>query len=327
MGLCGNWKIPIIGFTGAIGAGKTIFGLTIDDPDRTVIWDLEKSSESYEQIFPGLKRVDMHGHMISNFKQGYTPEQLYVTWIQQVHKLEPGKYTVGIVDPVSEIEAGLCEYVLHHPSEYGKTANQFKKGDGVSGLYWGVVKDLWKRHLMELSTKFHTFVFTAHLRQQYEANKPIPGSKEPKGLAILLESASLYLWLERHANCEVPSARVLKTRLVRRDENGVLRSILPPRIPKATPEGIRAYLTTPADFANLKPNEIAKKQELSEEDRIALRIAAAESEKEAAEAKLALAATIRDGGATMARTPAGELVLRKTEIPGGADKQEAASAP
>jgi len=177
---------------------------------------------------------------------------------------------------------------------------------------------------MLLATKFVTFVFTVHLRQKYEGNAPLKGVYEPKGKETLIESASFYLWLERSPASEVPSARLLKTRLLRRDEKGVIRSVLPPRIPVATPNGIRAYLTKPADFSNLKPEERYVKQELCEEDKLAMRIAAANAEKDAAEAMRATAVTIQGCDRVgMTTTPSGQTVLlRKQDVPPGANEKD-----
>lgn len=317
-----GYKIPIIGLTGPYGSGKTLWGLEVDAPERTYIWDMEKSSESYEIIYPGLTRVDLHDKLGEKFKGSYTPEQVYITWRQDMAAIPNGKFTVGILDPASEVEAGLCDYVTNHPQEFGKTKNQFEKS---SGIYWGVVKDLWKRHLMLMATKFDTFVFTVHLRQKYEGNAPLTGVYEPKGKDTLAESASLYLWLDRSPNSETPSARVLnKNRLCRRDEKGVVRPILPPTLKDGTPAGIRKYLISPADYTNLKPWEKHQKQEISEEDKMALRLATANAEKEAANAKRALAETIQGSDRVgMTTTPSGEMVmLRKQDVPPGADGKD-----
>ncbi len=321
--LWGGYKLPVIGLTGPYGSGKTIWGLEVDCPENTVIWDMEKSSESYEIIYPGLVRKDMHDIMGEKFKGSYTPENTYIEWLSQIRALPKDKFTVGILDPASEIEAGLCDYVWNHPKEYGKTTNQFEKS---SGIYWGVVKDLWKRHIMLLATKFTTFVFTVHLRQKYEGNAPLTGVYEPKGKDTLSECASLYLWLERAPNSEIPSARILnKNRLCRRDPvSGKVRPILPPTLKDGTPNGLRTYLTTPADYANLKPHEKFQKQEISDEDKLALRLATANAEKDAANAKRALAETIQGSDRVgMTTTPSGEMVLlRKQDAPPGAGGTE-----
>ena len=202
MSLWGNYKIPVIGLCGEVSSGKTLFGLSIADPSKTLIWDMEGSSASYENEFPGLKRIDLHGTLISKSPNGYTPENLFSVWISQLHRIKPGDYYVLMIDPISELEAGLCDYVMAHPQEFGKTLVQFQKS---GGLYWGCVKDFYKRILMELSSKCQTFAYTCHLRQTFEGNAPVRGVKEPKGKDTLNEAASLYLWLDRSAGCETPS--------------------------------------------------------------------------------------------------------------------------
>jgi len=317
MSLWLNAHLPVIGGTGETYAGKTTFGLTIAEPHETLVWDMEKSSASYLDVFPGLTRIDLYDTAAEKAPTGYNASYLFQVWLQQVRRLPPKKYKVAMIDPISEIEQGLCDYVWDNPGEFGKTKAQFEKS---GGLYWGSVKDFWKRILMELTAKVETFYYTVHLRQVFEGNAPVRGLKEPKGKHTLDEITSLFLWFKRGKNQMVPSAEVDKCRLMCR-KNAAISTVLPPVLRKATPDMIRGYIADPADWNNLKPWEKHINVQLNEVDRAALQIAISTAEREAAQAKLALAQTITNQGgqARTVVTSTGEMeVLRAQEAqPGG----------
>lgn len=255
--------IPIIGVTGAYGSGKTLFGMTISPtPGTTLVYDFEKSSESYEDL--GAHRVDAGAYMLDRHQGKAKPIDLFKWWRDHVRSIQPGKYRVIMVDPVSEIESGLVAYVEANPQEFGRTKRQYEV---ASGLKWGDVKELWKQVLSDVAARCETFVFVAHLKQVWAGNSPT-GKVAPKGKTTLDELASLYLHMERVADKRtgqapaVPSAVVRKQRLVHTridPETGELQitPALPPRLPLATPVAIRQYQLTPPDYAALDEEERA----------------------------------------------------------------------
>ncbi len=277
--------IPVIGLTGEYASGKTLFALTIAPGRRTRVYDLEKSSASYEDL--GCDRIDVPDKMleITNGK-GASPEQTFLWWRDHVRTIEPGQFDVIVLDPVSEIEQGLYDFVSNNPGLFNKTKAQYLKS---SAMIWGDVKDYWKRILSELAARCQTFAFIAHLKSVWVDNKPT-NKKAPKGKSTLEELASLYLWMERKPNARgevpaVPSAVVKKGRLLHTridPETGEIRMVpaLPPRLPVATPAAIRRYMLTPPDPEKLKPEELAPEEKLSEEDMLELRARVAEAEVE-----------------------------------------------
>ena len=285
-------KLEIIGLTGEYASGKTLFGLTIA-PAQTLVFDTEKSCGPYEQL--GFTRVDLT--KLANLK----PIELYEKWLAGVKKIQPGAYRVGMLDTVSEIESGLADWVEQHPGDFGHTKGQYDK---MEGLFWGDVKELWKRVLSDLASRFETFVFTAHLRNVWEGGRPT-GKRAPKGKETLMELASLYLHLERKPDdkgrvADKPSARVLKTRLAYTtvDDAGeiTIKPILPPYLHEATPAAIRRYIEQPADYAKLKKSELLPEERLSDDQRLAMQATVAEANRDAEQAKLSRMELMRQAG-------------------------------
>lgn len=297
-----NQKLEIIGLTGEFASGKTLFGLTIA-PAQTLVFDTEKSCGPYEQL--GFTRVDLT--KLANLK----PIELYEKWLAGVKKIQPGAYRVGMLDTVSEIESGLADWVEQHPGEFGHTKGQYDK---MEGLFWGDVKELWKRVLSDLASRFETFVFTAHLRNVWEGGRPT-GKRAPKGKETLMELASLYLHLERKPDekgrvPDKPSARVLKTRLAYTaiDDAGdiTIKPILPPYLHEATPAAIRRYIEQPADYSKLKKSELLPEERLSDDQRLAMQATVAEANRDAEQAKLSRMELMRQAG--MAQNAAAQKI-------------------
>lgn len=309
-------KIEIIGVTGEYASGKTLFGLTID-PANTLLFDTEKSAGCYENL--GFTRVDLT--KMANKK----PIELYQAWTSAVSKIQPGKYRVIALDTVSEIESGLCDWVADNPAQFGHTKAQYDK---MEGLYWGDVKEHWKRILSDLASRCETFVFTAHTTNVWSGNKPT-GKRKAKGKETLMELATLYLWLERKPDSKgrvpgIPSAEVAKDRLAITtiDENGEIKvlPILPARLPEATPAAIRKYILNPADRNKPRAGETLLEKNLSADDRLLLETSKAEFERDAAQANLSRVEMMRLAGqqqmagrAAMARIMTGETLAAAGE--------------
>lgn len=302
-----NQKLEIIGLTGEYASGKTLFALTID-PARTLVFDTEKSAGTYESL--GFSRVDLA--KLTDRK----PIELFGHWWAGIKRVPAGKYRVGVLDTVSEIESGLADWVEQHPGDFGHTKGQYDK---MEGLFWGDVKELWKRILSDLASRFETFVFTAHLRNVWEGGRPT-GKRAPKGKETLMELASLYLHLERKPDdkgrvADKPSARVLKTRLARTavDDAGeiTIKPILPPYLPEATPAAIRKYIEQPADYTKLKKSELLPEERLSDDQRLAMQATVAEANRDAEQAKLSRMELMRQAG--LAQGAATKTVVQVTE--------------
>jgi hypothetical protein len=197
------------------------------------------------------------------------------------------------VDPISDIEDGLVDWVGSRYKEWG--FNSEEKFRNASGIFWGRVKSEWKRILLgEIATKCQTFAFTTHLRQVFKFGKPVEGKFEAKGKNTLRETATLFLTLSRKPRkkgdppCEAPWAEVDKNRLVvfqTVDGKKKIKGVTPPVLPVATPDAIREYINNPPDFANLKEEELKVEKELSKEEELELQREIAEANLQAAEAQ------------------------------------------
>lgn len=326
--LWGGQKIEVIGITGEFGMGKTLFGLTID-PLRTLTYDNEGSSANYEGL--GFQRVDVAVELMRAYPRGYKPIDRYLWWLKDVRsRATAGRYSVILVDPVSEIESGLADWVWDNPREVGYTLNQFEKSNP---LYWGAVKEYWKGILDDLRVRCQTFAFTAHMRDKFAGGSPT-GKREAKGKETLFELASLYLELERKPDArgnvpDTPSAKVLKSRVCHArivDGKPVVQSILPPRLPIATPDAIRAYIAKPADYTKLKAAERVAEEEFTEQERLRLQAKIAEDTATAATAELTRQEKMEAAARRQAEAAANAAQPKDTTHQVAAEKVEKAAA-
>ncbi len=291
--------IPIIGGTGLVGSGKTRFGLSICPGPQTLVYDLEQSSASYTYI--GFERVDVQREMQkwcaaqNPPRKGYKAIDLWVWFKNHLDHLPANRYRVIMIDPVTDLESGLVDWVDANPGYFGHTAGQYAS---MSGIKWGDVKAYEKMALADICAKCETFYFTAHLGAVWGADKKPTGQMKAKGKESLLQLASLYLWFGREPNAQgvkpgAPAAMVMKGRLEVGeviDGEVISYEVLPPRIPVATPKTIREYFKNPAGKVGLKESEKVKVETLSADDRLKLELAKAEAERDAAQARAATAA-------------------------------------
>jgi hypothetical protein len=262
------------------------------------------SLDSYTTL--GFDHVQVPRLLLAKYPKGYTPLQLWEWWLNDVSNLAPDQFDVILVDPITDLERGLVDWVSNNPTHFGHTAGQYAK---MSGIMWGDVKDYWKLLLTgRVATKCQTFAFVSHMGEVFDkaSNKPT-GERKAKGKDTLEEIASLYLQMERKKDRAgnrpaVPSAIVLKSRLshIKMTENGPdIRPALPPRLPVATPAAIRQYMLAPPDYSNLAVEERAPDRVMTDDERLKLQVQKAEAERD-------LAMMRQAGGATAA--PAKEVV-------------------
>jgi hypothetical protein len=242
--------LPVVVVTGEYESGKTLAILTTGYPlDKTLIYDNEDSSTLYAQM-GDFTRVDLMAELGRDNPGGWTNLQFYEAWVKHMRSIKPGRYDVIGIDPIERVEAGLTDWVRKNPSHFGHTPNQYRK---TTGLFWGDVKDLWGKHILEMRAKAQMVVLTAHMRNVYQAGKPVPGKRERKGKDTLSEFATLEITLVRNPGQVRPSAKVDKTRLVygNLDEPETLRPMFDPWIKEFTWDRVREYMKTGADPDNL----------------------------------------------------------------------------
>lgn len=278
-------SIPVIVGTGPFGSGKTMFGLSICPGKETLVQDNEGSSLTYQSI--GFDHIDMADSLRKAYGEKFTNKQRYLWWKENtIAKGKTGNYRVLVVDPASELEDGLGEYIKTNVNEFGLSADQVQKS---SGLFWGVMKAEWKKTLDMLRTYFETIYLTVHLRTKYNGNTPT-SELEPKGKETLFELASLFLWFEREEKTACPSAKVLKSRLAKftyaEDGEFTPVAILPPRLPRATPKAIRDYIAKPVNYEKLSKAEKVQEHVMTDDQKLQLQAQIATANQQQAEAEL-----------------------------------------
>lgn len=300
--------IPVLGLTGAKWSGKTLFSLSIAGPD-TLIYDTELSSASYiDQI--GATRIDVMGEMHKLYPKGHTAMNRFMWWLNHVRDVPAGKYKVIVCDTVNEIESGLADWVKANPPHFGHSAAQYLK---MSGLMWADVKDHWLNIIAsDLKGRCETFVFVTHLGQVWGSDNKPTGKMKPKGKETLFQVASLYLEMKREKDIKgslpsKPAAIVLKDRIAAMKFDPatgemVVKPLLPPRLPVATPAEIRRIMAQGGiDFATLTPDQMAPDEQMTDDDRAAVKLATAEAERDTEQARLAR--TEAERARTQQRTP------------------------
>lgn len=312
--------IPIIGGTGAVGSGKTRFGISICPGPQTLVYDLEQSSLPYSHF--GFERIDVQREMYKTHPKGYRAIDLWTWWLAHVRALPVNKYRVIMVDPVTDLESGLIDWVEINPKHFGHSDAQYAS---MSALKWGDVKAYEKMVLADVSARCETFYFTTHITSEWEGKAPVKGKFKPKGKETLDQLASLYLWFEREADPKsgerpkVPSAKVRKGRFevpklnpdgsLATNEYGdpITYEVLPPKLPVATPGRVRWYFDHPIGKSGLTESERVREVPvvLSSDERLKLEVTKAEAERDTAQAR-AVAAQSQQPTVVIAHAPTEE---------------------
>lgn len=243
--------IPILGITGHIGSGKTMFMLRSCEPEQILVIDHEKSSVTYQEQI-GFNRIDVSDIMFTKYGNKYPEMQIYLSLVEFIESLQPKQYKLIMIDPFNEIEESFHRYVSANPQLFNYTANQF---NAMAGVKWGCVKQLIKRFLMLITQKCECFCFVNHLGEKFLKDGTGTGIMQPKGKNTLMEKATLYLELGRDENISfIPKARVLKSRLsmIPKDRTKPIIPLLPQNsiIENCTYDSIVQRMLNPEQFTD-----------------------------------------------------------------------------
>lgn len=272
--LWGKSRIPIIGLTGEPESGKTVCGLTIAPPredgtPRTLYYDTEKSGETYDYL--GAHRIDVPDMMGEMYPGGYNAAQVFMFFRESMKAVPRKQFDLIFLDVAEDVETGLADWVWQNPTHFRHTQSQYQK---MAGIFWNDCTTLWKAVLSDVASKCETFVFSVHTGLVWKNNEATK-EKRPKGKRTLMELATLYLHLERLKNekgmkQQVPSANVLKSRLMHKAANGELIPILPPRLPICTPAAIREYISSPTLPSDYTEAQLAPEAVMTDVERLEL---------------------------------------------------------
>ena len=294
-------NIPIIGLTGPKGSGKTLTGMTLD-PGNTIVIDIEDSSVTYN--LPIKKRYSMYEEVEASSGATPTPLECWV-WFQNLIDSKDLNCRVLFVDPVTDMQQGLVEWVKSNPEKFGKTANQYKS---ASGLLWADVKSHLKITLGKLSRRVECFMFTAHMGSVWKGGAPVVGKSKAKGVDTFYELASLYLHLNRNIDPKtgkqpgaptasisppIGKSRIAHTTMLDTGEVKIT-PILPPTVTEFTWEKFREYVATPPNYNKLKKSELAQNQDLTDDEKLQLQAEIAANNREAEEMKVARIAAAQE---------------------------------
>lgn len=293
-------ELKVLGVTGEFSSGKSFFVISID-PENTCLVDLEDSSAVYASYMPLKTRYSLYHEVTKWLKKKNvqvngvpSPAQCY-QWFYDlvVNQIQPGDYTVLAIDPISDIEQGMVAHISENPQEFGLSRGQLEK---ASGLLWGAMKYHWKLLLGILSEKVETLAFTTHQGSIFRDGRPVPGKRKARGKETLTELASAYFLLQRgHDNDGKaqgpPSAIVQKSRLalpVKRDGGWTLVPMFPPRIPVCTYPELLKLIASPKDASEWGDEYQYVEPELTEEEKIQIKLDLADRQVEAARAQIEL---------------------------------------
>lgn len=284
-------EIPILGVSGGFDSGKTTFLLSIAGPTgKTLVYDLEMSSATYQKWYPNMTRVDLPALAAAKYPNGYTEKQLFEIWRNHLRTVKAGEYDVIAVDTLDALETGLEETIAANHKAYGSKSEESLYSHGK---IWRLLRTEWNRILLgEIAAKCTTFAFSAHLKTVWKNNQPTR-EKTPAGKDVLMKLASLYLILERNVakGQLIPSAIVHKSRL-QTMVGGKLQQLLPPRLPEGTPDMIRKYIKNPPNIRQLSDNEVINERPMTADERLLLETEIADARQATAEAEAQAAASL-----------------------------------
>lgn len=313
-------KIPVIGVAGEHGSGKSTFISTID-PTRTCMVDAEESTVSYN--LPFAQRYNLYEEMAAiTGGKAFRPIQAF-EWFRNLveNVIQPDVYTVLSLDPASDIEHGLVDWVKENHAQFGLTKSQL---ENMQGLLWGAVNEYWKAFIGILSRKVQTFAYTVHMGTVWKGGKPVEGKRKAKGKSSLKEVTSLFMTLDRSPQIingqpvtpAAPTGLTLdpfgKSRLhhtqIDPDTGMVLgiQPILPPQVPNCTPQAIRQYIAQPPDWANLKPEEQYTERPLTDREKQEREDERQQTELEIETARLTRAQLLASAGQAQAQQLQGQ---------------------
>jgi len=324
--------IPIIGLCGGYGSGKTLAGLTLC-PEETIEIGVEDSGVTYN--LPLKHRFSMYKEVTG--KAGVTPKQIECwEWFESILKKianDELKCRVLLVDPITDLQGGLIDWVKDHAADFKKSASQYEK---ASGLMWGDAKGHAKSLLGRISNKC-TLIFTAHMGTVWSGGAPVTGKIKAKGIDTFKELASLYVYLTREVDPrtgtqpEKPVGHICpphgKSRLAHSFLNAETgdwenKAILPPRMDPFTWAKLREYVATPPNYAKLKASEKAEIECLSDDDKLLLESEKARNELEAAQLRSELAEKSEKAANRAGRSALSSTLSRAT---GGSTTKPAAA--
>ena len=265
--------------TGYRGIGKSYLAAQADLPQNIAFFDFEQKGEGIDTNIGGFGLY--RALTVEAKDDGSTV--LYDHSMAAFNALPDQAYTVVVLDNVSPLEMSFNAEAVRNRNEYarryGFQANFIRTG--AWGQKGGVVNGMISNLCTTLFGKgVKLVVATSHVKQRWSpGGVPIPGKFRYKGADRWQNLSILTLILGPGDNPPIPSAIVQKESsgnisinrnpspeeliAMQRGEIGhTISRRLPKRLPEATFQKIRWYLSHPANFDDLAEDEQTKKSEV-----------------------------------------------------------------
>jgi len=251
---------------GFYGSGKTTFVAGIDDPRNELFIDLESKGEGV------AKRIGISNYFCPPQEAaslwGFTvpPVKVYDRVQEIIEAIPQGRFSVLILDGLTILQDSMLEKVKASPTSFG--VNPAHAISGSMGGAWPGVGLLLQRVFNVARAKgVQVIAVTTEAKAKWGSAGPVLNKFELKGQSIIHKMSILSVimlpGLPEYAGA--PSALVLKEQLGKYEfKGGKLETTkcIPPKLPLASMETVYQYLKKPADYMNLRKEEIPSEDEI-----------------------------------------------------------------
>lgn len=271
------------------GKGKSWFVSQLENPGLTAFMDFEKKGEGINaQIKFGLYVP------VTEIAAGGALG-IYDVFIREIEKLPKDKFTHFIIDNSAPLELAMKAEAARNASKYAKQfgmdANNIvmNRYGGQGGVVNHLISEMICNPLWAKGVKLISV--TSHIKPRWAGGVQVVNSFNIKGADRWDELSILTLIMIPGDFPPVPSALVMKEQLGQISFNDALgtfttRRRLPMRLPRATPQAIKDYLTHPADLQIPASGEVPTEDEIKpfrerlDKEQINLMLSEIEHEKE-----------------------------------------------
>jgi hypothetical protein len=260
------------------GVGKTFLAAQADLPANIAFLDFEDKAEGlHKQLGFDLFRTPVSEAGGKDYIQVWNVTQAIVESLAQ------DRYTVCILDNISELEKAITADVAANPAVYAKRFGSNVKA--VRNDSYGAARGCVNSTIALLAPALHRkgiklVIAIAHIGEVYAGGQAVPNKRKVRGRGRWQDMSVLSLILGPGDHPPTPSAIVQKEALgliaapdlsdpevlaaVMRGERGhTVQRRLPHRLPKCTFQEIRRYLASPADLDDPAPGEEAIPEEMA----------------------------------------------------------------